>query len=87
MGCPVVCADSAALPEVCGDSALYFDPDDPEMLTTQLDRLDREVGLVEDLRCRAFLNAGRYSWDGSAGKVIDWVERTYHLRLAVAARR
>jgi len=87
MGCPVVCADSAALPEVCGDSALYFDPDDPEMLTTQLDRIDREVGLVEDLRGRAFLNAGRYSWDGSAGKVIDWVERTYHRRVAVAACR
>lgn len=87
MGCPVVCADSAALPEVCGDSALYFDPDDPDMLTTQLDRLVREVGLVEDLSCRAFLNAGRYSWDGSARKVIGWVERTYHPRLAVAACR
>ena len=76
MGCPVVCADSAALPEVCRDTALYFDPDDPDMLTAQLDRLDSEIGLAEEMRCRGLLNAGRYSWIDSARKIIDWMERT-----------
>jgi glycosyltransferase involved in cell wall biosynthesis len=76
MGCPVVCADSAALPEVCRDTALYFDADDPDMLTAQLDRLDSEVGLAEEMRCRGLLNAGRYSWIDSARKIIDWMERT-----------
>lgn len=77
LGCPVVCADSAALPEVCGDTALYFDPDDPDMLTAQLDRLDSEAGLADDLRCRGFLNAGRYSWVDSAREIIAWVDRTH----------
>lgn len=27
-GCPVVCAQTSSLPEVAGDAALYFDPDD-----------------------------------------------------------
>ena len=76
LGCPVVCADSAALPEVCRDTALYFDPDDPDMLTAQLDRLDSEIGLAEELRCRGLSNAGRYSWIDSARKIIDWLERT-----------
>jgi glycosyltransferase involved in cell wall biosynthesis len=77
LGCPVVCADSAALPEVCRDTALYFDPDDPDMLMAQLDRLDSEIGLAEELRCRGFLNASRYSWVDSARKIIEWVERTH----------
>ena len=28
-GCPVLAADAASIPEVCGDAALYFDPRDP----------------------------------------------------------
>lgn len=29
LGCPVACSGTTSLPEVCGDAALYFDPDDP----------------------------------------------------------
>src|SRR5262249_57460865 len=28
-GCPVACSYAASLPEVCGDAARYFTPDDP----------------------------------------------------------
>lgn len=73
LGCPVVCADTAALPEVCGDAALYFDPDDPDTLTAQLDRLDSEIALADDLRRRGFANSARYSWTESAERVIEWV--------------
>src|ERR1700733_1860169 len=31
-GCPVACSVAASLPEVCGDAARYFDPDDPEQI-------------------------------------------------------
>lgn len=72
VGCPVVCSDSAALPEVGGDGALYFDPDDPEMLLAQLDRLESEPGLGDDLRRRGFVNAQRWSWRASAEKVLEW---------------
>lgn len=74
MGCPVICADAAALPEVCRDTALYFDPDDPDTLTAQLDRLDSESALVEDLKRRGVVNAGRYTWGASAGRIIEWVQ-------------
>lgn len=72
LGCPVVCSDSAALPEVGGDGALYFDPDDPEMLLAQLDRIDSEPELVDDLRGRGLANARRRSWRASGEKVLEW---------------
>src|SRR5207253_1940106 len=28
-GCPVIVSDRASLPEVCGEAAVYCDPDDP----------------------------------------------------------
>lgn len=80
LGCPVVCSDSAAIPEVCRDGALYFDPDDPDMLLAQLDRLESEIGLADDLRRRGCANARRYSWIESAERVVDWVTSTRFVR-------
>jgi glycosyltransferase involved in cell wall biosynthesis len=74
LGCPVVCSDSAALPEVCRDGALYFDPDDPQMLIAQLDRLESEIGLADDLRCKGFANMKHYSWCESAQKILAWCQ-------------
>ncbi|WP_395309813.1 glycosyltransferase family 1 protein [Mycobacterium sp. AMU20-3851] len=76
LGCPVLCSDVAALPEVCRDGALYFDPDDPETLTAQLDRLDREPDLSDELQRRASANSLRYSWNESASKVVRWCRRS-----------
>jgi glycosyltransferase involved in cell wall biosynthesis len=76
LGCPVVCSTAASLPEVCGDGALYFDPDDPKTLLAQLDRLESEPDLADRLRCRGAANAQQYSWHASAKKVIDWLAAT-----------
>jgi glycosyltransferase involved in cell wall biosynthesis len=73
LGCPVVTSHAASLPEVCGDGALYFDPDDPATLIAQLDRLEADAGLADDLRHRGAVNAKRFSWTASAGKIVDWL--------------
>ena len=36
---PVACSDRASLPEVAGDAALLFDPDDPQAIADALQRL------------------------------------------------
>ena len=38
-GCPVICTNAAALPEVVGDAALLFPPKNREAATEQLDKL------------------------------------------------
>jgi glycosyltransferase involved in cell wall biosynthesis len=76
LGCPVVCSATASLPEVCGDGALYFDPDDPGTLMAQLDRLESDSDLANELRHRGFANSRRFSWHASAQKVVDWVRVT-----------
>jgi len=81
LGCPVVCSTAASLPEVCGDGAIYFDPDDPGTLLAALDRLESEPGLADELRSRGLANSQRFSWESSARKVVEWVEsdsRTDH---------
>ena len=74
LGCPVVSSNAASLPEVAGDGAQYFDPDDPSTLLTELQRLETNPALVDDLRSRGLENARRYSWNESARTILKSLE-------------
>ncbi len=64
-GTPVIAADRAALPEVCGDAALLVDPDDPNAVTqavlTACDDPHRAL-----LRAAGIQRARHYSWERAA---------------------
>jgi glycosyltransferase involved in cell wall biosynthesis len=38
-GCPVIASNAAAIPEVCGAAALYFNPDDADELARRIEQL------------------------------------------------
>ena len=69
-GCPVIAADAAAVPEVCGDAALWFDNDGPRRLPEALARLLDEAGLPETLRARGLARARRFSWRAVAERLV-----------------
>ena len=63
-GTPVVAADRAALPEVCGGAAILADPDDPDAFA---DALLRATGPErEGLRAAGLQRAASFDWDESA---------------------
>ena len=62
-GCPVAASRAASLPEVCGDAAVLFDPDDPEAIAQGvLDALAR----ADKLRPRGLARAAAFTWEASA---------------------
>jgi glycosyltransferase involved in cell wall biosynthesis len=65
-GCPVAASNAAAIPEVCGDAALYFDPASTAQIIIAMQRLLDEPALRERLRRAGALRVQRYTWDGSA---------------------
>ena len=65
-GCPVVCSNAGAIPEVVGDAGLYFDPNNPAELRTALERVVTTEGLQADLRARGYARLGAFSWDTCA---------------------
>jgi glycosyltransferase involved in cell wall biosynthesis len=81
LGCPVVSSTAAALPEVGGEAALYFDPHDIGQLVVQLERLERDDQLAADVRRRGVLNAQRFTWQRSAERVVQWLRREAGLAL------
>jgi glycosyltransferase involved in cell wall biosynthesis len=62
-GCPVAAADTAAIPEVCGDAAVYFDPTDPHAIAAGI--LEADEKAVE-LREKGIARAARYTWNDTA---------------------
>ena len=61
-GCPVVASNAPCLPEVCGDAALFVDPDDDQGWVRQVRRLKLEADLRTALIARGRTRAGGFTW-------------------------
>lgn len=68
MGCgvPVVCSRTTSLPEVAGDAALLFDPNDPEAIGEAICKVLADPGLQVTLSSGGRTRAAEFTWDRSA---------------------
>jgi glycosyltransferase involved in cell wall biosynthesis len=65
-GVPVACSNASSLPEVAGDAALLFDPDDEPALAEALRRLLADAALREQLRERGLARVAEFTWQRTA---------------------
>ena len=70
-GCPVLVSDRASLPEVCGEAAVYCDPDDPADIAQQIRRILTSTVLRSELRAAGLEHARQFSWSRSAAALND----------------
>lgn len=68
-GCPVAAARAAAIPEVCGDAALYFDPTDLDAIAQAIASLWNDLALGERLRVAGRVRAHRAGWTVAAASL------------------
>jgi glycosyltransferase involved in cell wall biosynthesis len=68
-GVPLVVSRRGALPEVCGDAAVYVDPDDAEGIATAVAELLASPARLEVLRQRGAERVRRFSWTDSAARL------------------
>ena len=62
-GCPVAAANAAAIPEVCGEAAVLFDPEDPHAIAAAV--LEAEA-TADELREKGLARAARFTWSATA---------------------
>jgi glycosyltransferase involved in cell wall biosynthesis len=70
-GTPVVCSNTASLPEVVGDAAIMVDPHDVEALAEAMHSVLTDPDLAEDLRRRGLERAARFTWERTARETVE----------------
>lgn len=61
-GCPVVSSNATCLPEVNGDAANYFDPENIQEMVEKIDEVISSEPLRKKLVEKGYENAKRFSW-------------------------
>ncbi len=69
-GIPVACSDTSSLPEVAGDAALYFDPEDVDSMVEALRCLLSDAALRASLREQGLERAKTFSWKRTAEETL-----------------
>ena len=69
-GCPVVVSRAASLPEVCGEAAVYCDPNDPADIGRALDEVLDSAELRSELRRRGEERAAQFTWNRSGTALL-----------------
>lgn len=62
-GCPVLAARAASIPEVCGDAAVYFDPQDASALAQLLLEVTQDAVLRSTLKEKGLARAQQFTWN------------------------
>ncbi len=65
-GCPVVSSNASCLPEVHGDAAHYFDPENTDEMTQKIEEVISDENLRKKLVAKGNENLKRFSWDSFA---------------------
>jgi glycosyltransferase involved in cell wall biosynthesis len=74
-GVPVACSNRSSLPEVAGDAALVFDPEDVEAIGAALERLLTDAELAERLQAAGRERAALFTWERTAELTVECYRR------------
>jgi glycosyltransferase involved in cell wall biosynthesis len=74
-GVPVIAAGVAAIPEVCGNAALYCDPNRPADIATKIRALLNSDGLRQELIGEGVCRARQFTWERTAEVTFDVIEQ------------
>ena len=69
--CPVICSNTTSLPEVAGESALYFDPQNAEELAVTIKKVIDDSDLRRRLISKGRLQARKFSWKRTAEETLQ----------------
>lgn len=73
-GAPVVSSKRTSLPEILGNAALYFNPDDPEEMARTMKLVLEDKKLYNDLIARGKERVKLFSWEKMAKETLEIYE-------------
>lgn len=75
LNCPVISSNTSCLPEIYGDSVLYFDPHNPDQLISKIRGLQNTPRIRQKLIKLGHLQVAKYSWSATAQQTFSVYEQ------------
>lgn len=75
-GAPVIASNASCIPEVLGDAAYYFDPEDTKDMVTKIDDVLGDANLREELHSKGLEQVKKYSWQRMANETLTVYKAT-----------
>lgn len=69
-GAPVVSSNATCLPEIYGDAALYFNPNNVDDAAQKIERVLRDEEFKQELIKKGFAQVKKYSWEKMATETL-----------------
>ncbi|HGJ65372.1 TPA: glycosyltransferase family 1 protein, partial [bacterium] len=70
-GCPIVISDIPVFKEVYANSALFFNPYDPEDMAKKIENIIDSSNMRKELIQKGFKNVKKYTWENSARQFFN----------------
>ncbi|NNF15273.1 MAG: glycosyltransferase family 4 protein [Gammaproteobacteria bacterium] len=71
MGCPVIASCTGAMPEVCGDSVAYCNPQDPASLANAIAGVQSCTSLRASMTSAGRDRSANFTWESAGRTVLD----------------
>jgi glycosyltransferase involved in cell wall biosynthesis len=78
-GCPVLASRDSCIPEVCGESAFYFDPTDLHDLVRNLEHALASETMRNRMKANGLEQIKKYRWNTAADETLGIYERVCQL--------
>ncbi len=79
-GVPVIVSDTTALPEVCGNAAVYTDPHSPENIALAIDTLLDNTELYKAQKLKGIQKAKQFTWTLSARAFMNSISKAVNIQ-------
>jgi len=73
-GTPVLSSNSAAMPEILGDAALFFDPLNAQEMANCIEKVLGDEEMQSELAKKSLRRAKKYSWQITARKTAKVIK-------------
>lgn len=77
--CPVASSDRSSLPEILGEAAIYFNPEDKDDMVEKIERLLNDNKLRESLIAEGLKQVKKYSWWECANETLGVYKQILHV--------
>lgn len=74
-GCPVISSNATCMPEIAGDAALYFHPDNIEELSDLLSKMHHDQQLSASLKEKGLERAKIFTWERTAQLLSESMQK------------